>query len=345
MQLVILTCQDDLHTDAVIKRLGERRPDLGVVRINTENLATNLDYCFHWSRSGSLERQTMDLLDSRVSADEVSVIWYRKPDRSRPHPALTDSNSQECSVQEYRELLRSFPGFFPQARWVNDYWQMQRYSIKANQVAIARQVGLSVPETVITNDLDTVKRLATRHPEIIIKPLAYNGFAVGESQYGCFTNTLSAGDLEKYSREELAYAPAIFQQRIKKVQELRITVIGDEVFACEIQTKPGMLENIDWRIEDVEDLPHRIVELPEEVSKSLKQMLTLMSLNFGAFDLIKDETETHYFIEVNPNGQYYWIELLTGAPLTDAMVSLIIRLAEANAASPDDIAKASSFVL
>jgi len=328
MQLVIFTCQEDLHADAVIRRLSERRPDFGVVRVNTDNLPTNADYCFHWSSSGRLEKQKLKILDSGVSADGVSVMWYRKPDKPPPHPALTDYDAQDCSVQEYRELLRSFSGFFPRAKWVNDYWQMQKYSIKANQVWIAEEVGLSIPETVITNNIAAVKELAKRHLEIIIKPLAYSGFAVDEAQYACFTNVLSAADVEKFQNEDLAYAPAIFQQRINKVQELRVTVIGEEVFACEIQTKPETPEHIDWRIESVEDLPHKIVELPQEVSARLKKMLSIMKLNFGAFDLIKDETGTYYFIEVNPNGQYFWIELITGAPLTEAMVSLIIRLSE-----------------
>jgi hypothetical protein len=326
VQLVIFTCQDDLHSDAVIKRLQERRPDLGVVRINTDNLATNLNYCFHWSSLGTLETQELRIRDSGASADGVSIIWYRKPDRPRPHPSLISFDAQDCSVREYLELLRSFPGFFPQAKWVNDFWQMQKYSIKANQVAIAREVGLLIPETVITNDLEAVKKLSSRHKEIIIKPMAFNGFAVGREQYGCFTNRLEAKDLDHYNDEDLSYAPAIFQQRIDKYQELRVTVIGEEVFACEIQTEPGTVENIDWRIESVEDLPHRLVKLPLKVSKSLKRMLSLMSMNFGAFDLIRDEAGTYYFIEVNPNGQYYWIELLTGAPLSDAMTSLIIRL-------------------
>jgi glutathione synthase/RimK-type ligase-like ATP-grasp enzyme len=76
----------------------------------------------------------------------------------------------------------------------------------------------------------------------------------------------------------------------------------------------------------VKELPHKLVELPREVSEKLKKMLSIMGLNFGAFDLIKDETGTYYFIEVNPNGQYFWIELITGAPLTESMASLIIRL-------------------
>jgi len=326
MQLVILTCQDDLHTDAVIRRLGERRPDFGVVRINTDNLSTNVNYCFQYSNSGRLEKQKLQVLDSGVSADGVSVIWYRKPNKPLPHPALNDYSAQECSVQEYQELLRSLFGFFPRAKWINDYWQMQKYSIKANQVWIAEEVGLSVPETLITNDLSTVKELSKRHAEIIIKPLSYNGFASGDAQYGCFTNVLSIDELQSFQSEDLTYAPAIFQQRINKVQELRVTIIGEEVFACEIQTKPETVEHIDWRIESVEELPHKIIELPQEISVRLKKMLSIMNLNFGAFDLIKDETGTYYFIEVNPNGQYFWIELITGAPLTEAMVSLILKL-------------------
>ncbi len=326
MQLVVLTSQQDFHTDAVIRRLSERRPDFGVVRVNTDNLPTNADFCFRWSSSGRIEKQKLKILDSGASADCVSVIWYRKPDKSPPHPALTDHSAQDCSVNEYRELLRSFPGFFPRAKWVNDYWQMQKYSSKANQIWIAEEVGLSVPETVITNDVADVRRLAKRHSEIIIKPLAYHGFANDDVYFSCFTNVLTAADLEKFQKEDLAYAPAIFQQRINKVQELRVTVIGEEVFACEIQTKPETLEHIDWRIESIDDLPHKIVEIPQEISARLKKMLSIMKLNFGAFDLIKDETGTYYFLEVNPNGQYFWIELITGAPLTEAMVSLIIRV-------------------
>jgi len=328
MQLVILTCQDDLHADAVIRRLHERQPDFGVVRINTDNLSTNLDYCFHWSQSARLEQQELRTIDSKLSTNEVSVIWYRKPDRTPPHPNLTDINAQECSVQEYRELTRSFPGFFPRAKWINEYWQMQKYSIKASQMPIAEAIGLSVPETVITNRLSVVKDLAARHKQIIVKPIAYSGFAVDEFQFGCYTNVLETADLEKLADEDLAYAPAIFQQRINKVEELRVTVVGDEVFACEISTKPDTIENIDWRIESVEELPHQLVSLPEDVSSKLKRMLSVMNLNYGAFDLIRDETDTYYFIEVNPNGQYFWIELLTGAPLTDAMVSLILRLSD-----------------
>lgn len=264
-----------------------------------------------------------------MSAEDISVIWYRKPEKPKAHPALTDPSAIDCSEKEYGELLRSFFGFFPRAKWVNDYWQMQKYGIKANQMWIAKEVGLTVPETVLTNDITVVQELGSRHAEIITKSIYYAGFGWGGKQYGCFTYVLSPDELGGLTSEDLAYSPAMFQQRITKAQELRVTVIGDVVIACEIQTQPNTLENIDWRIDNIEEVPHKLVELPEVIGSRLKKMLSIMGLNFGAFDLIVDETGTYYFIEVNPNGQYYWVEILTGAPLTEAMVSLILNLSGA----------------
>jgi hypothetical protein len=138
---------------------------------------------------------------------------------------------------------------------------------------------------------------------------------------------LTKDDIEQFTSADLCYSPAIYQQRIQKHQELRITVIGEELFACEIETPPDSVQHIDWRIDDVCELPHRIVDIPEILATKLKCMLSIMGFNFGAFDVIADQSGTFYFIELNPNGQYYWIELLTGAPLTRAMSSLILRLA------------------
>ena len=56
-------------------------------------------------------------------------------------------------------------------------------------------------------------------------------------------------------------------------------------------------------------------------------MLDEFGLNFGAFDIIRDEDDTLYFIELNPNGQWYWIEILTKMAMVRAMLELIEDLA------------------
>jgi glutathione synthase/RimK-type ligase-like ATP-grasp enzyme len=56
-------------------------------------------------------------------------------------------------------------------------------------------------------------------------------------------------------------------------------------------------------------------------------MLDELGLNCGAFDIIRDEDDTLYFIELNPNGQWYWIETITKMPMVRAIVELIEDLA------------------
>ena len=329
-QLLILTAANDLHANALIRELRDRCPDLGVIRINTDCLPTNLDYSFHWTASGDLESQVLTTLDSGITAKNVKVVWYRKPDVPPPHPALTHPIAQKCSVLEYQEFLRSFVGLFPEARWVNDYWQMQRYSTKANQIKIAKQAKLAVPETIITNRLSDVRALASRHAEIIHKTMYFRHFRWRDGGFACFTNLLTQDELSRLTDADVRYAPAIYQQRIQKTRELRVTVVGERVFACEIQSQHDTLDGLDWRVDNFgEQLPHAAVDIPRELEQKLIEVLRLMGLNFGTFDLIQDASGTYYFIEVNPNGQYYRFERKTGLKITSAMVDLIVTLAAA----------------
>lgn len=312
--------------DAVLRAMRRRRPDYKVIRVNAERLATNSDYCFRWESDGSFEARWLSLRDSGLSAVSPAVVWYRKPDIPSTHPVVTDPNAAECCRQEWREFIHSFRAFFPEARWVNDYWRMQESAVKPLQIRHAERVGLCVPETLITNDLEELRRFAAQHSEIIVKPLYFSGFLANGKNFACFTSVLTPEKTHELSSEILECAPMMVQRRIPKHQELRVTVIGERVFACEIITSPDTPQHVDWRIDDVEDLPHRLVEIPDTLKNQLRQMLSDMGLRFGAFDLIRDIDDRYYFLELNPNGQYYWIEILTGAPLSDAMATLIFSL-------------------
>jgi len=46
-------------------------------------------------------------------------------------------------------------------------------------------------------------------------------------------------------------------------------------------------------------------------------------LSFGAIDLLLTPTGEYVFLEINPNGQWYWLELITGIPLTNAMCDVL----------------------
>jgi hypothetical protein len=76
----------------------------------------------------------------------------------------------------------------------------------------------------------------------------------------------------------------------------------------------------DWRVTEPDKLVHVPDKLPIEYLNKLYQMLDELRLNFGAFDIIRDEDDTLYFIKLNPNGQWYWIEIITKMPVVRAIV-------------------------
>lgn len=325
--VLVVTCADDVHADALIAQAEQTRPDWTIIRLHPIDASTNWTFRIEFNASGNAHTN-LQVLDSGRQVQYADIIWWRKPDNPNYHPSLTNASAQECSRQEYRELMHSLRGCFPTAIWVNDYWRMAQYSGKLNQIEIARANDFLIPETIITSRAQDLRAFAQRFPQVVAKPLYYSGFLHADQQYACWTNILSTDDLNHMTDLDLSMAPMMVQRRLRKALELRVTVIGEEVFPCAISTSHETIEGIDWRIRDVEQLPHRLVSVPDRVTVGLKSILRQMGLNFGAFDLILDEDGEYYFLEINPNGQFYWIELLTGAPLIEAMLRLMATLAE-----------------
>jgi hypothetical protein len=119
------------------------------------------------------------------------------------------------------------------------------------------------------------------------------------------------------------------QKRIQKKAEYRLTLISKHDFVGRIDAKHtnDAEVTLDWGVTEPDKLVHVPDKLPIEYLNKLHQMLDELGLNFGAFDIIRDEDDTLYFIELTPNGQWYWIEIITKIPVVPAIVELIEDLA------------------
>ena len=149
-----------------------------------------------------------------------------------------------------------------------------------------------------------------------------------QKQYSCYTRSIDAETLLAF-RYSIRLAPVLIQKRIQKKAEDRLILISKHDFVWRIDAKHINDSDVtlDWRVTEPDQLVHVPDNLPIDYLKKLHQMLDEFGLNFGAFDIIRDEADTLYFIELNPNGQWYWIEILTKMPMVRAMVELIEDLA------------------
>ena len=157
---------------------------------------------------------------------------------------------------------------------------------------------------------------------LIVKPL-YLGFIDDpKSPQTIFTSEVSEKDLQDI--DSVCFAPSIFQEKVLKTFDLRVTVIGEKIFTAKIETNTLPLNIPDWRYASLNQLNHSVFTLPNEIEKACICLVKRLNLEFGAIDLAVDGNGDYWFFEINPNGQWAWLETLLSFPISKAIVDLLL---------------------
>jgi glutathione synthase/RimK-type ligase-like ATP-grasp enzyme len=124
-------------------------------------------------------------------------------------------------------------------------------------------------------------------------------------------------------------APVVFQENMAKRLEMRVTVVGEQVFAAEIRSPEHFRTGTDWRHYQEFGCEgfYAVHSLPADVSQRCVRLCQELGLCYGAIDLILTPTGEYVFLEVNPGGQWGWIEEFTGLPISEAVARLLMDAA------------------
>jgi glutathione synthase/RimK-type ligase-like ATP-grasp enzyme len=213
------------------------------------------------------------------------------------------------------------------ARWLNDPERNTYANLKLVQLDTAARLGLPVPRSLVTRKhSDLVEFAAALGDSSVIAKVISPGTPIVDllsTQYMVFSQSLEP---TKVSAESLHAAPVLFQELITKDVELRVTVVGESLFACEIDSQSVDEASVDWRRVDARDLPHRAVQLPAELAVKLQALVGGFGLRFAAIDLIRRPDGSFVFLELNPNGQWLWVQEQTGLPIADAIADELLRV-------------------
>lgn len=249
-------------------------------------------------------------------------IWHPRPADAR---AGLDGPERTFATEACRCACRSFLDLLGYDRFmVNPPWARDLAGDKAHQLRLAVDAGLRVPETIITNSPARARAFCARFPETVFKLLNPPRIDYGDRARWIGTRLLDRGDLE--ALEGLRRCPGIFQPRIPKRFDLRVTVVGNRVFAAEIHSQADPRGAVDFRMALAEDpgaLPHAVHRLPGEIRERILVLARKLDLVYCAVDMVVTPRGEYVFLEVNPSGQYGWIEHWTGLPITYALVRML----------------------
>src|SRR5262249_26224271 len=141
--------------------------------------------------------------------------------------------------------------------------------------------------------------------------------ASGE-QFEIYTRRVDPNDLR--DADAVSKCPVLLQELVPKRRELRVTVVGDSVFCTAITPADGTRFPIDWRAVNDTSLRYEATTLGRELENRCVETTRRYGLVFSALDLVETPSGDIVFLELNSNGQWAWIELETGQPISKAFV-------------------------
>lgn len=317
--ILIISNKWDITVDYVISELRKRNAKF--LRINTEDLIyeqvaiTFQDFNISISKQG----KTYDLTNS------IKVIWNRRPGRpfdnidANDRPSLAIQNFVGDQWFSWLEALQLIPG----VTWINNPQTNDSMESKPRQLLLASQVGFLIPNTIITNGPDHIRQFAKKNSDsLIVKALYSPLIEEPDKDFFIFTNELNIADLN--SDKEIKISPSIFQQSLRPKIDYRVTVIGDIVFSVKINNLiDNNLSNIDWRVEK-NNLSFSSCVLPLNIEMMCKKFVKDSGLIFGAIDLVEHNGQ-FYFLEINPNGEWGWLQHPHDIPIAEALCDILIE--------------------
>lgn len=317
--LVLTNSVDGTHSDVVIDKLknaGEK-----VFRFDVDRMARGDLVLRFGVDQETFGFEALDRDDSLIST-EIKSVWYRRPNRL--NSPILDPVQRQYAEMEMTQLLEGlWSATTDEVFWLSNPINLERARKKILQLKIAREIGFSVPRTIVTNDPEQVVSFFESCSEkMIFKAIHHEMLDYEGKSFNIPTTLICREHLAKFGLVKKMLS--LFQEFIDKEYEIRVTVVGENVFPVKINSQAHSGTSIDWRNPDfIQKLKYSPVTLPYEMTKRCILMLRILGLKFGAFDFAVDKSGNCYFLEVNPNGQWYWLENLTGVLISDAIVAIL----------------------
>lgn len=314
--ILVLTGSDDGHSDIVIDVLKQK--GVRVVRFHTADFPQDVRMAAK-IKDGTI-RGHFALPGECVDLEEIVSVWYRRPESPR-------IPNWDVAVRRFarREAKEALAGLWQSLDcfWVSRPDKIDAASSKAPQLLWAKEVGFDVPDTLITNEPSEVRQFHEKHSgHVVYKALSLGTIEYDEYNLGLiYTNPITVQSAKHF--DQVALMPCQFQEYVPKEIEVRATVFGSAVLSVEIHSQVTESTKHDWRRYD-EKTPHYPHRLPSAVEKSCIDLVKLLGLEFGAIDLIVRPDGRYVFLEINPNGQWAWLEQLTGLPFVETFVDLLL---------------------
>ena len=317
---VLIFTRAAVTVERVVAALARRGHPAVVVCTDTVSARTSLslhaDGTLTVADAGAAPRHITDL----------HAVWYRRMAASAHLPPDTPPDVRRVVRQELGAFLHGIlaamtvPVFQPKAH-------IDHADLRPAQLAHARAVGLDVPATVTTTDLSVARAfVAAQGGHAVTKMVT--GAVLPDRAGGAkvmMTTPLDTATLAAMDAAELRLCPATIQEHLDKAAEYRVTIVGRRLFVARLPRQASDATTAtDWRRDGAAVARQWApAQLPPAVEAALLRLMDRLQLDYGAADVVETTCGRFVFLEVNPAGEYLWLEPLFGDAVSEALADLL----------------------
>jgi len=297
--LFIYTNSFDLSADTLIQRLGND----AVFRFNLDlwqDYALEIDY--HRVLIANPAGRTVE------SANIAKFLWRKPLTNQQLYPDRSFPREQVFKEEELAYAMREvWNAMYHSGRAVLIDPLSDTIAGKLIQAQIAHRYFL-IPEWRVVSGAQTGKNQSDSH-------------WVAKSLTSLRTGDRSVLFTTRVQTNELSPASPWFLQRFVPAEyDVTVVAIRDALFAFALARGDFSEGVIDWRRDLVLRREQKWVEhaLPREVADGARHFMQDMGLHYGRLDFLLSGG-TYYFLEVNPNGEWGWLDPSGDAGIVDAL--------------------------
>ena len=311
--VLVLTNSSDVTSDYLCSRFEVE--GVRFSRFDTDKDCSTATFLYQ-SGSPSLEWSTGSL-----RAKQVTSVVLRRPKPVEVHRD-GDVYSERHTAGEWSEAIEGFLAHIEEGLWVNHPARNGEASHKIEQLSRSERYGLKIPRTLVTNSVQEAEGFVLSEKNgVIVKPLS-SGFierARPEQDTVIYTSQFT---VENHALlKEVKYCPVLFQEMVPKVIDVRVTMLDGIIVATGMRAleRDGR-QRLDVRRNNMSDVEYFPLEPPHDVSTAARSLVRSYGLRFAALDFGVTESGDWFFFEINPNGQWAWLDIWGKADIASVFV-------------------------
>lgn len=251
--------------------------------------------------------QSSKMVLGQLALERGDAIWFYHPDEPTPNPNTADAD-KKFAAAEYLNFYHSIAYMLETlpVRCVNKFSASRMIQNKAVQLHLAATCGMKAPQALMSNSPQAVKDFVAHNPGRTIcksfAPHLWQGKGGGVS----VTETFELHRDQLPEDEVFTLAPGIFQHMVPKQFDVRTVLMGNSIYSYSVHTRNNAL---DWRRQAAtQNIEVEIIATPPDIEGGILKFAKKSGICFGSFDFAVDTSGQWWFLEVNEQGQFLWLD-------------------------------------